>query len=355
MLKLKTRKSLLFGLMLVTLGLTILPASAGQIVLSNNSGSDSTVWFISGEPSLVMNGFDLTPLNIALPATIDRVSIAVNNPVPGASIDVLIYEDANGGSPSDARLVSQNQVDIREAGTFTYTLPNPVTINQRAVWIGFYLPVNFRFLADTSGSSVLTYWAWTPGGRFDVNNLASAQIIGPADGSAPVNINLGGKARITAEITGGTSNLQATTVPGSITQQPGGEANLNIMRQYPQRGCDTLFYDGDDVGISYRGGISLSCTLMWEGYSPPNPQGYQRKQLLYDVVIFDDRGNVQASDLPIPVTHCIKPNPADVDRAVVGVASGTPRRWTILPSARFGELVCAEISRGGFLAYFIPG
>lgn len=97
MLKLKTRKSLLFGLMLVTLGLTILPSSAGQIVLSNNSGSDSTVWFISGEPSLVMNGFDLTPLNIALPATIDRVSIAVNNPVPGASIDVLIYEDANGG------------------------------------------------------------------------------------------------------------------------------------------------------------------------------------------------------------------------------------------------------------------
>ena len=173
-----------------------LPAAAGDIVLNINTGSDSTVWFVSGEASLVMNGFDLTPLNLALPAAIDRVSIAVNTPVPGASIDLLIYEDGNGGSPIDARLVSQTQVDIRQPGTFIYQFPTPVTITQPVVWIGFYLPVDFRFLADTSGSSVLTYWAWNAGTRFNVNDLASAQILGPADGSAPVNINMNGKARI---------------------------------------------------------------------------------------------------------------------------------------------------------------
>lgn len=347
---------LLLALMLIAFSFAIAPISAGQTVLSINSGTDNTVWFISGEPSLVMNGFDLDAFGVARPAVIDKVSIAVNSPVPGSSIDILIYEDANGGSPTDARLVSQTQVDIRDAGTFTHTFTTPVTVNQRAIWIGFYLPVNFRFLADTSGSSVLSYWAWTPGGRFDVNNLASAQIIGPADGSAPVNINLGGKARITAEITGGTATTpQPNTTPGAITQQGGGNANLSIMRQYPQAGCDTLYYDGEDVGISYLGGIALSCQLMWDGYAPPNPQGYQRKQLLYDVTIFDDRGNVQADELPIKVTHCIRPNAADVDRAVIGVAYGAPRRWLIEPTLRFGDLVCAEIGRGGFLAYFIPG
>jgi hypothetical protein len=357
----KIGKYLLSMLALIAFGLAIAPISAGQTVLSNNSGTDNTVWFISGEPSLVMNGFDLSAFNVQVPAVIDRVSIAVNSPVPGASIDVLIYEDANGGSPSDARLVSQSQVDIRDAGTFTYTLPTPVTVNQRAIWIGFYLPVNFRFLADTSGSSVLTYWAWTPGGRFDVGNLASAQILGPADGSAPVNINLGGKARITAEITGGTAITGTpgtplpNTTPGAITQQAGGTANFSIMRQYPQPGCDTLYYDSEDVSISYRGSIALSCTLTWEGYAPANPQGYQRKQLLYDVTIFDDRGNVQAADLPIEVTHCIKPNPADIDRAVIGLAYGSPRSWIIKPTLRFGEYVCAEIGRAGLLAYFIPG
>lgn len=356
MFKITTGKYLIFALVLLILGIASAPISAGQTVLSNNSGTDNTVWFISGEPSLVMNGFDLDAFSVTRPAVIDRVSIAVNSPVPGSSIDILIYEDADGGTPANARLVSQTQVDIRDAGTFTYTFPTPVTVNQRAIWIGFYLPVNFRFLADTSGSSVLTYWGWTPGGRFDVNNLGSAQILGPADGSAPVNINLGGKARITAEITGGTATTpQPNTTPGAVTQGAGGEANFNIMRQYPQAGCDTLYYDSEDVSLSYRGSIALSCARQWEGYAPPNPQGYVRRQLLYDVTIFDDNGNVQAAGLPIKVTHCIKANPEDLDRAVIGSAFGSPRAWVIKPTLRFGEYVCAEIGNGGLLSYFIPG
>lgn len=351
----KSRKLLFLGLAISALfAMLIVPVTAGDVVLNINSGSDSTVWFISGEPSLVMNGFDLGPLNIQLPARIDKVSIAVNTPVPGASIDVLIYEDANGGSPSDARLVSQRQVDIRDAGTFTLTYTEPVVVNQRAVWIGFYLPVNFRFLADASGSSVLTYWGWTAGGRFDVNNLASAQILGASDGSAPVNINLGGKARITAEISGATSTSVSGT-PGASAQIPGGQADLSIMRQYSNPGCDTLFIDSQDISITYRNSISYGCSLAWVGYSPPNPSGYAQRQLLYEIAFYRDTGDVVTDWLPSKVTHCIRANPADIDRAVIGLAYGSPRKWEIKTTVRFGDLVCAEIGRGGYLAYFVPG
>lgn len=336
-------------LALVLLGALALPLAAGDIVLNINTGSDSTVWFISGEPSLVMNGFDLTPLNLTLPAAIDRVSISVNTPVPGASIDLLIYEDSNGGSPIDARLVSQTQVDIRQPGVFTYQFPTPVTITQPVVWIGFYLPVDFRFLADTSGSSVLTYWAWTAGTRFNVNDLASAQILGPADGSAPVNINMNGKARITAEIISGTQ-----TGTGSTGQLQGGQANLAILQVYPEAGCDTLFRDTEDLNITLFGRYALSCELAWFGYSPPDPAGYVRQQLLYEITIFNDRGQSISGWLPEKVTHCIKPNPVDIDRAVIGHAYGVPRVWEIRPTLRYGDLVCADIGRGGFLSYFVP-
>lgn len=336
-------------LMLLLFSALALPAAAGDIVLNINTGSDSTVWFISGEASLVMNGFDLTPLNLTLSAAIDRVSIAVNTPVPGASIDLLIYEDGNGGSPIDARLVSQTQVDIRQSGTFIYQFPTPVTITQPVVWIGFYLPVDFRFLADTSGSSVLTYWAWSAGTRFNVNDLASAQILGPADGSAPVNINMNGKARITAEIIG-------STQPGAGTsgQLPGGQANLSVMQVYPDPGCDTLFRDTEDINITLLSRYALSCRLAWFGYSPPDPAGYVRQQLLYEITIFNDQGQSISGWLPDKITHCIRPNPTDLDRAVIGHAYGVPRLWEIKPTMRFGDLICAEIGRSGLLSYFVP-
>lgn len=346
------RKRLLrLVLMLVTLA-AAWPAVASNLVLNINTGSDSTVWFVSGEPSVVMNGFDLSPLNVQLPATIDRVSIEVNTPVPGASIDLLIYEDGNGGSPIDARLVSQTQVDIRQSGVFTYQFPTPITITQPVVWIGFYLPVDFRFLADTSGSSVLTYWGWSPGTRFNVNDLSSAQILGPADGSAPVNINMNGKARITAELTsaGGTTATQ----PGGVILQQGAQADLSVMQVYPEAGCDTLFRDTEDLNLTLFGKYGFTCRLAWPGYSPADPLGYVRQQLLYEITIFDDRSRVQSGWLPEKVTHCIRPNSSDIDRAIIGLAYGSPRLWEIRPTLRYGDLVCAEIGRGGFLSYFVP-
>lgn len=355
------RKSTLIGsILLLLLVLIVGPASGGDVVLSVNSGADSTVWFIAGEPSLVMNGFDLGPLNLQLPATIDRVSIAVNTPVPGASIDLLIYEDSNGGSPIDARLVSQTQVNIQQAGTFTHEFSTPVTISQPVVWVGFYLPVDFRYLADTSGSSVLTYWAWTPGGRFDVNNLASAQIFGPADGSAPVNINLNGKARITAEITGANGSTAGGTAPTTIGDGPyvqmfgGPTVDFTIMRPFETNECDTLYRDVEDLAVTYRNGISVLCKRLWDGYSPANPSGYFRRQILYEITFFDDDGLALSDWLPVKVTHCISPHPDDRDRAVVGQASGVPRLWEIRPTLRYGDLVCAEIGRSGLLSYFIP-
>jgi hypothetical protein len=336
------------------------PAAAGDIILSINSGADSTVWFISGEPSLVMNGFDLTPLNLQLPAAIDRVSLSVNTPVPGASIDLLIYEDSNGGSPIDARLVSQTQVDIRESGTFTYQFPTPVQINQPVVWIGFYLPVDFRFLADTSGSSVLTYWAWTPGGRFTISDLSTAQILGPADGSAPVNLNLNGKARITAEVIGtvgaATTTTTTTTLSsGPIIQRPGGSTvDFTIMRPFPQDQCDTLYRDVADLGITYQDTVTVICKRLWEGYAPPSPSGYFRRQLLYEITIYDTQGRVITNWLPNKITHCIAPDPNDVNEAVVGFAYGVPQQWEIRPTLRYGNLVCADVGRSGLLSYFIP-
>jgi hypothetical protein len=76
--------------------------------------------------------------------------------------------------------------------------------------------------------------------------------------------------------------------------------------------------------------------------------------LLYEITIYDDGGAVLTDWLPIKITHCIRPSPSDVDRAVIGVAFGSPRQWLLEPTVRFGDLVCAEVGRGGYLAYFIP-
>lgn len=353
----KLRIGLLVGLMLLA-GLSMNLVEAGDRVLTNNSGTDSSIWYVSGEQTLVMNGFDLTPLGLQLPATIDRVSIAVDTAVPGTLIDVVVYQDGNGGSPVDAVLVGQKQVDITQAGVFTVVFDTPLQITQPVVWVGFYLPVDFKFLADKSGSSVLTYWGWTPSARFDLAQLSSASVFGPADGSAPVNLNMNGIARITAEITGaaGSSDATAQTIDpatGLITQVSAPvPAEISVMRQYA--GCETLQWDTEDVGITLKDSIDLICKEIWPGFAPASPAGYTRMQLLYDLTIYTDEG-VFAGELSAPVTHCIEANPADIDRAVVGIAYGTPRKWEILPSVRFGNVVCAEVKRGGGLSYFVPG
>lgn len=340
-------KRLFVVVLLCLLMLTALPISAQEQTLSLNGNSQNAVWFISGEASLVMNGFDLNAAGIALPATISAVSISVETPTPGTAVDVVIFQDANGGSPVDAALAGQTQVDITQAGVFTVNFPTPVTVSQPAVWVGFYLPVNFEFLADTSGSSVLTYWAWTPNGRFDVTNLASAQVLGPSDGSAPVNIDMGGKARISLEIAAAGEGVNA------VAQTIGAaDISMSVLQTFAE--CQALQWDTADEYVSYRDNLNVHCREVSSQYVAPAPEGYTRRGVAYDMQFYQQSGIVSGR-LPIAVTHCIRPAAEDLDRALVGNAYGFPRTWRILPTQRYGDVVCAEIRRGGNLAYFVPG
>lgn len=327
---------------------------AGERTLSVNSGSGRQVWFISGESSLVMNGFDLTSIGQTLPAVLDRASIVIETPVPGAAVEVVIYQDGNGGSPSDATVVGRRQVTIEQSGSFTVTFDPPVVITQPVVWVGFYLPVNTQFIGDTAGTSVLTYWAWTSGGTFDIGNLASAQVLGPADGSAPVGINMNGRAYITAEVSTATQAQASTTgTPAALSQTViNTTGNFGVMQAYSS--CLAVLQDTADIIVSYRDGIDMYCREVWEGYSPPSPVGYFRRQLLYDISVYNGEGVISGDLLPLPVTHCIYPDAADLPSAVIGVASGSPREWRVLPTQRFNNVVCAEIPRGGNLSYFVP-
>jgi len=325
--------------------LSAVPTFAGERVVSINSGSGNAVWFISGEPSLVMNGFDMNLLGVALPAVMDAVTINVNSPV-AAPVELVVYQDANGGSPVDATLSYRTTTTIGTTGSVRIVLPQPVTITQRGVWVGFYLPVDFRFTADTSGSSALTYWAWTPGGTFDLSNLASAAVLGPADGSAPVNINMNGKARISFEVYPSTSG-------GTIPQTVGaGDANLALMQSYPV--CANLLWDTQDETVSLRDAVNLHCQIRPGFESPTTPLGYSRRGDLYDIVIFKSGGVVAAQRLDIAVTHCIRPAAEDLATAVIGNGFGVPRTWRILPTQRFGDLICAEVRYGGLISYFVP-
>jgi hypothetical protein len=366
-------------LALAVFSLSTMFVNAGTVVLSDNKGDANKIWFITGEQTLVMNGFDLTPLKLQLPAAIDKITINVEKAVPGAAITAVVYQDSNGGSPIDAVLMGQTQVNITQAGVFTAVFPTPVTITQPVVWLGFYLPPGFQFRADTSGSSVLTYWGWTPGSTFDLNKLSTAKVFGPSDGSGPVNINLGGIARITAEITPGvvvktavgtpgTPGAIATVQPFVITTTPGvfltpvaqanssDIANLGVMQGYQNSDCSGLLRDTADLSITYRGTIGPICKTIWPGYAPGNPLGYSRRGgLLYDVTFYRDDGLVLSEALPLPVTHCISVPAEELPNAFVGLAFGSPRKWEILPTLRVSNLACAEIYRGGNIAYFVPG
>jgi hypothetical protein len=351
----RVHRWLVLTVLLMVAGAAISSVSAGERAISIN-GEGNDVWFVSGEATLIMNGFDLAAFGVGQPAYIDRVSIAVDTPVAGAAAEVVVYEDANGGSPIDARLAGRTSVNITQAGVFTAVFPTPVTVTQRAVWVGFYLPVNFRFLADTSGTSVLTYWAWTPGAVFDLTNLSSAAVLGPSDGTAPVNINLNGKARISFEVSTTPAGAAATPIVGGtlVAQQPGpAGGDLSVMAAFPL--CPQVSYDTADEAVSWGNDMNTHCTTLTNTYlSPPSPQGYDRRGALYDIVFFRSFGNVQYDRLDFAVTHCIRPEPADLPAAVIGVAWGSPRRWIIQPTQRFGDFICADIRRGGNLSYFVP-
>jgi hypothetical protein len=248
------------------------------------------------------------------------------------------------------------------------TFTEPVEVTAPVIWVGFYLPVDFEFSADTSGSSVLTYWAWTNGEEFDLTSLANAGVLGPADGTAPVNIDMGGIARITAElITGGqtvtTTTTTSTDVSGPTTVrrddddrilQVVGSAsqNLSAMVSYPEP-CAELAYDGGDVSVTYHNEIRWFCKLDNPFFSSRTPEGYIRRGKLYDAYVFGIESGTHR--LPEPVTHCLTPPADHVNTAVLGLEHGAPRTWEILPTVRFGSVICAEINFAGHISYFMPG
>lgn len=343
---------LLIGLLLVSLG--VMQVSAGNQTLSINSGSDNVRWFITGESTLVINGFDLDTFGVTRPTQVDRINLTVLKAVPGASVQAVVYQDANGGSPVDAKLVGRKTVDIQTAGVAAVTFDAPLSITDRFLWVGFYLPVGFEFAADASGTSTLTYWGWTANSTFDLANLSSAGVFGPSDGSAPVSFNLNGKARITAEIITGSSS-SATNVPGvtptAVTQIPG-EAGTNLSPMTGYTDCGGLLFDRDDIAITYNGGVSFHCKIIPTPLKPESLEDYKREGLLYDVYVFGiASGTVK---FPYPVTHCIKPPAADLNRALFGLGYGAPRTWEILPTVRFGDYICAEVWYSGNVSYFVP-
>jgi hypothetical protein len=339
---------------------------AENIILNNATTDDSTVWFIEGEPSLVMNGFDLTPLDLELPIFVEAIRISVVSPVPGIPLDAVLYVDENGGSPQDAQLVEWTRTTIDSAGVARIEFPDPVAINAPVLWAGFYLPVDFEFRADTSGSSVLTYWAWQPGGVFDLVNLNTAPVFGPADGSAPVEIDMGGVARITVELFNPASDPDALQRIAPLGVQIAGPADapLSTLISYPT--CGEILYDPNDIAITGSSAFNLNCRtdipqdgpgLFWNFERvEAGIDSFERHGRLYDITGFGNyvAPNGQNTELVVPVTHCMTPEAIHLDTAVLAVAYGAPQRWEIMPTARYGNLVCAELKHVGMLSYFTP-
>lgn len=342
-----------------------LPLSAGDLVLSNNIGSENAIFYIEGESSLVINGFDLTPLGLELPAALDAVSISVSAPVSGSSIDLVVYQDANGGSPVDATLVYRQRAALERTGINRIALEQVAIITEPVVWVGFYLPVDFRFHADRSGPSVLTYWAWSPESTFDLASLSSAAVLGPGDGSEPVGIAMDGIARITAEMRTAQYDEISEALP--VGEQFVAEVgqDTSIMQVYEN--CDLVLYDPEDISISAALSFPLDCRIAPEFEAPTvlaNPPDQlldmERAGNLYKVETFlreDQRVWGRPSQLPVRVTHCMRIAPGDLERAVIGEVRETEQwgeRWHILPSVRFNDILCAEVSVANYLSYFLP-
>ena len=361
---LRRLKNARFGIFFLALFLVLASqrATAGDTIISNNSGAENQVFVIEGEASLVINGFDLSPLGLNLPTALDAVTIFVDRAVPGVAVDLVIYQDANGGSPLDATLIHRQQVAINAAGANRILLEQAAIVSEPVVWVGFYLPVGFRFNADTSGSSVLTYWAWTPGGAFDVNALSSAQVLGPGDGSEPVGIDMGGIARITAELRTPFFEETENTVLVGKQFVDDSDQDTSILDSYPY--CGDLLYDPEDIDISGEGAFRIECGVNREFDAPTSvvqPSGVlldvQRAGHLYKLVaIIPEELHVEGAigTLPVPVTHCMRVEPGDLEQAIIAESRDIPERWYVLPSVRFGELVCVEVTHASYLSYFLP-
>lgn len=336
--------------LILQLVLAIAPAGAGDIALSLNSGDENEVFWIEGEPSLVMNGFDLSTFADDLPVALDAVTLSVEAPVPGGRVVVVVYDDATGGSPHDATLAYRQVVTISEAGNVRIPLAEPAFVSETVAWVGFYLPVGFRFYADTSGASSLTYWAWTPGGPFDLSSPSRAVVLGPGDGSAPVNIQMDGIARIGIELREATSLELARLAPLGLQVADDADSDVDVSSFNEHHNCpDFLWAPGSS---SLR---NLTCLLGTAVEAPvviqDGPGGFidvQREGRLYKLVA-ENYGV-----LPEPVMHCIRVPEEHRDTAVIGEARDIPERWYILPSVRYGDMVCADISFINYVSYFLP-
>ncbi len=338
------------------------PAIAGDTIISNNSGAEDQVFVIEGEPSVVINGFDLAPLGIDFPTALDAVTIYVNRAVPGVAMDLLVYQDANGGSPVDATLIHRQQVSINSTGANRIILEQAAIVTEPVVWVGFYLPIGFSFYADTSGPSVLTYWAWKPGGTFDVNLLSNAGILGPGNGSEPVGIDMGGIARITAELRTPFMEERDNTVLVGKQFVDDSDQDTSILETYPY--CGDLYFDPEDINISADGLFSIECGVNREFEAPTSivqPSGemldVQRAGHLYKLVARipeELHAPGAVGDLPVPVTHCMRIQSGDLEAAIIAEARDIPERWNVLPSVRFGDLVCVEVTHASYLSYFLP-
>ena len=341
-------KTFLGGIgMILLLVLASAPVSAGDIALSLNSGEENEVFWIEGEPSLVMNGFDLSAFADNLPVALDAVSLSVETPVPGGRVVVVVYEDATGGSPHDATLAYRQVVSINQTGNVRIALAEPAFVHETVAWVGFYLPVGFRFYADTSGESTLTYWAWTPGGPFDLSSPARAVVLGPGNGSEPVNIQMDGIARIGIELREATGLELARLAP--LGQQVADETIVDATNFNDHHNCPGFLWDPASSPLR------LTCVMGSPVETPvviqDAPDGFidvQREGTLYKLVA-ENYGV-----LPEPVMHCIRVPEEHLETAVIGEARDVPERWYILPSVRYGDLVCADISFANYVSYFLP-
>ena len=337
--------------LILFLCLTLAPASAGDIVFNINSGEDSDLFWVEGEPSLVMNGFDLSAYADDLPLAFDAVTIWAET--PAFEVTVVVYEDANGGSPHDATLVYRQHAPIGGVGAIRVALDEPAIVQEQVAWIGFYLPVGFRFLADMSGSSPYTYWGWTPNGPIDLSSPGRAVVLGPGDGTEPVNLQMDGIARISAEARTATSLEVAYLTP--LGQQVADDQEFDTSGFVEHANCPGMLYDPSDLDGFPASFPPLSCLVGSPVETPvdvlDSPQGMidvQREGTLYKIVAAEARA------LPHPVTHCIRPNELHLEVAVLGEAVDIPERWQILPSVRYGDLVCAEVGFTNYVSYFLP-
>jgi hypothetical protein len=213
----------------------------------------------------------------------------------------------------------------------------------------------------------LTYWAWTPNGGFNSDNLDQAAILGPADGTAPVNINMNGIARITAEVSPPVATSSGFTKESApIGRQIPGPTTVDFSSMIAYPFCSTVFYDGEDLSLSASSAFTLTCradvlqanpgTIRNLADAAEGIGGFERSGYIFDIFAGGNfRANATDNErLRVPVTHCISPNAEHLESAVLGIAYGVPKDWTILPTMRLGDLICAEVTHVGSLSYFTP-